>query len=130
MTTIHVFDPATTGHAAPELPPAAIGVLAVGAAELLQQAASLPQPHYVGISDDQTITLQFPSEPESIRAVVRWGTRFGGVMLSEPIQIEGATWTWCHAEFSYYGIPVSASTHLPDTPATPTIPAPRSGDPQ
>lgn len=130
MTSIHLFDPATAGDPAPPLPPASIGVLAVGAAELLQQADSLPQPCYVGIDADQSISLEFASGPDSIRAVVRWGTRFGGVMLSEPIAIEGGTWTWCHAEFSYYGIHVCASTHLPATPATPTIPTPRSGDPR
>ena len=44
MTSIHTYDPAD-GPALPELPPLPIGVLAVGTAELLQQAADLPQPH-------------------------------------------------------------------------------------
>ena len=43
MTSIHIYDPAD-GAALPELPPLPIGVLVVGTAELLQQAADLPQP--------------------------------------------------------------------------------------
>ena len=49
MTSIHTYDPAD-GAALPELPPLPIGVLAVGTAELLQQAADLPQPRYITIS--------------------------------------------------------------------------------
>src|SRR5690348_5661308 len=41
MTSIHIFDP-SDGAALPKLPPLPIGVLAVGTAELLQQAADLP----------------------------------------------------------------------------------------
>ena len=41
MTSIHTYDPAD-GPALPALPPLPIGVLAVGTAELLQQAADLP----------------------------------------------------------------------------------------
>ena len=48
MTSIHIFDP-SDGAALPELPPLPIGVLAVGTADLLQQAADLPQPAYVSI---------------------------------------------------------------------------------
>ena len=43
MTSIHTYDP-SHGAALPELPPLPIGVLAVGTADLLQQAADLPQP--------------------------------------------------------------------------------------
>ena len=43
MTSIHIYDP-KDGAALPELPPLPIGVLAVGTADLLQQAADLPQP--------------------------------------------------------------------------------------
>ena len=43
MTSIHIYDP-SDGAALPELPPLPIGVLAVGTADLLQQAADLPQP--------------------------------------------------------------------------------------
>ena len=44
MTSIHAYDPASAGTAPPELPPMPIGALAVGTAELLQQAADLPAP--------------------------------------------------------------------------------------
>ena len=48
MTSIHIYDP-SDGAALPELPPLPIGVLAVGTADLLQQAADLPQPRYIFI---------------------------------------------------------------------------------
>ena len=41
MTSIRTYDPAD-GPALPELPPLPIGVLAIAAADLLQQAADLP----------------------------------------------------------------------------------------
>ena len=43
MTSIYIYDP-SDGTELPELPPLPIGVLAVGTADLLQQAADLPQP--------------------------------------------------------------------------------------
>ena len=52
MTSIHIYDP-KDGPALPELPPLPIGALAVGTAELLQQAADLPQPRYITISTTQ-----------------------------------------------------------------------------
>ena len=58
MTSIHIYDP-SDGTALPELPPLPIGVLAVGIADLLQQAADLPQPCSVSIYDHQTISMQF-----------------------------------------------------------------------
>ena len=54
MTSIYIFDP-SDGAALPELPPLPIGVLAVGTADLLQQAADLPQPHYITISSTQSV---------------------------------------------------------------------------
>ena len=58
MTSIHTYD-LKAGPALPELPPLPIGALAVGTAELLQQAADLPQPSYLTVSDTQSIDLQF-----------------------------------------------------------------------
>ena len=60
MTSIHIYDPGD-GAALPELPPLPIGVLAVGTADLLQQAADLPQPRYIFISS--TPERQLPVRP-------------------------------------------------------------------
>ena len=65
MTSIHIYDPAD-GAALPELPPLPIGVLVVGTADLLQQAADLPQPRYISISSGQT--RRACSSPRSRRA--------------------------------------------------------------
>ena len=64
MTSIHIYDP-SDGAALPELPPLPIGVLAVGTADLLQQAADLPQPRYISIYDHQASAC---SSPRSRRA--------------------------------------------------------------
>ena len=58
MTSTRTYD-LKDGPALPELPPLPIGVLVVGTAELLQQAADLPQPIYLTVSDTQSIDLQF-----------------------------------------------------------------------
>ena len=83
MTSIRIYDPAD-GAALPELPPLPIGVLVVGTAELLQQAADLPQPHYIAIYDIQSVSIQFAPEQASVRAITRWALRFGSVVTSEP----------------------------------------------
>ena len=83
MTSIHIYDP-DDGAALPELPPLPIGVLVVGTADLLQQAADLPQPRYITIYDGQTVDLQFAPEQASVRAITRWALRFGSVMTSQP----------------------------------------------
>jgi hypothetical protein len=112
MTSIRIYDP-MDGTALPELPPLPIGVLAVGTAELLQQAADLPQPHWVSISDTQSVALQFAPEQASLRAITRWALRFGSVMTSEPHQDEDGPETWCRTEFDYFGIGVNAYAHIP-----------------
>src|SRR6266496_6355038 len=71
MTSIYIFDP-SDGAALPELPPLPIGVLAVGTADLLQQAADLPQPHYLTISSTQSVDFQFAPEQASVRTITRW----------------------------------------------------------
>src|SRR6185437_13549262 len=58
MTSIYIFDP-DDGAELPELPPLPIGVLVVGTADLLRQAADLPQPHYITISATQSVDFQF-----------------------------------------------------------------------
>jgi hypothetical protein len=102
--------------ALPELPPLPIGALVVGAAELLQQAASLPAPVYVTVHDTQTISVQFARHRASKRAVTQWARRFGSVVASYPDQDQPGTWTWCRTDFDYYGIAVTAYALIPAAP--------------
>ena len=117
MTSLHIYDPAD-GAALPELPPLPIGVLAVGAAELLQQAADLPQPRFIAIYDGQAISIQFAKEQASLRAVTRWALRFGSVLTSQPGEGNDGPETWHRADFGYYGIAVTAYAHIPAAPAS------------
>ena len=116
MTSIHIFDP-NDGAALPELPPLPIGVLAVGTAELLQQAADLPQPVCVFIYDHQCVSVQFAKEQAGVRAITRWALRFGSVVTSEPHQGKDGPETWHRTEFDYFGIAVTAYAHIPAEPA-------------
>lgn len=117
MTSIHVYDPGD-GAALPELAPLPVGVLAVAAAELLQQAADLPQPRCVFIYHGQAISLQFAQEQAGVRAVARWALRFGAVVVSLPADT-GDGPRICHrADFGYYGIDVMAYTLTPAGPAS------------
>jgi hypothetical protein len=117
MTSIHIYDP-SDGAALPELPPLPIGVLAVGTADLLQQAADLPQPHYVTISTTQSADFQFAPEQASVRAITRWALRFGSVVTSEPHQGKDGPQTWYRTDFDYFGIAVTAYAHIPAAPAS------------
>ena len=117
MTSIRIYDPAD-GAALPELPPLPIGVLVIGTAELLQQAADLPQPRYISIYDGQAVSLQFAPEQASIRAVTRWALRFGSVMTSQPGECTEGPGTWYRTDFDYYGIAVTAYAHIPAAPAS------------
>ena len=117
MTSIHTYDPAV-GPALPDLPPLPIGALVVGAAELLQQAADLPSPVYIGIFDTQHISVQFDPDRSSIKAVTRWAARFGSIMTSQPGQGKSGAETWYRTDFDYYGIAVTAYAHIPDQAAT------------
>ena len=118
MTSIHIYDPAD-GAALPELPPLPIGVLAVGTADLLQQAADLPQPRCIFIYDGQAISVQFAKEQASVRAITRWALRFGSVVTSEPHQdTDGGPETWYRTEFDYFGIAVRAYALVPAGPAS------------
>ena len=117
MTSINLHNQAAPDEASAELPPMPIGHLAAGAAELLQQAADLPQPRYISISITQSVGLQFAPEQASVRAVTRWALRFGSVMTSQPGQgTDGGPQTWHRTDFDYYGIAVRAYAHLPAGP--------------
>ena len=120
MTSIRIYDPAGAGAPLPELPPLPIGALVVGAAELLQQAAGLPQPVYLTVHDrTQSVDLLFAPASASIRAITRWALRFGSVVTTRPGKGKNGTETWYQTEFSYYGIAVAAYAHIPAAEATP-----------
>ena len=112
MTTIHMYDP-DPGAALPELPPLPVGSLVVGALNLLQEAADLPQPRHLTVCDAQAIILQFGEEPASVRAITRWALRFGGVLVSEPHHDHDGVATYCHTEFAYYGVAITVYAFLP-----------------
>jgi hypothetical protein len=112
MTSIDVYDPSERA-ALPELPPLPVGVLAVGIADLLQQAADLPQPVAVFLYDHQCVSIQFAPEQPSVQAVARWAARFGSVMTSQPGPANDNPGTWHRTDFDYYGIAVSAYAHIP-----------------
>ena len=118
MTTIHIYDPGNAGAALPALPPLPIGALAVGAQNLLQEAADLPAPCFIAIFDTQHIHVQFEPEQPSLKAVTRWALRFGGIVTTIPHQGENGPETWCSTEFSYYGVAVKAYAHIPTATAT------------
>ena len=117
MTSIPLDIVASPGADLPELPPMPIGALAVGTAELLQQAADLPAPVSVTMYDHDAITIQFARDKASIRAITRWAARFGGTVTSRPGQIEPDTGIWHTTDVDYYGIAVHAFAFIPDAPA-------------
>jgi hypothetical protein len=104
-------------EAALELPAAPISVLTVGAVDLLQAAADLPQPRAVYVYEEQLISLHFDPCPASLRAITRWALRFGGVLISEPRQDENGKQTYCYTSFSYYGVAITAYAVIPAEPA-------------
>ena len=118
MTSIRTYDPASAGAELPELPPMPIGALAVGTAELLQQAADLPAPTSLTMYDHDTISIQFARHKDSIRAIAKWARRFGSVTTSHPGQIESDTGTWYTTDFDYYGIAVHAFAFITAAPAS------------
>jgi hypothetical protein len=110
MTTTSTH-PTRTSPALPELP---ISVTAVGVAELLGQAADLPQPICIFIYDHQAVSMQFAKQQASVQAVTRWAARFRSDVTSEPVKGEdGAAEMWHRTEFDYYGIAVAAYAHIP-----------------
>ena len=109
--TLHDYVPGD--HPVQVLPQLPIGALVVGTGNLLGQAADLPQPRAITIYDELIISLEFDSSPESLRAITRWALRFGGVLVSEPHQCHKGSFTFCHTEFSYHGVAVSAYAFIP-----------------
>ena len=116
MTSIHIYDP-DDGTALPELPPLPIGVLAVGTADLLQQAADLPQPRCIFISPRPG--HQLPVRPGA-------GERAGHHPLGAAVRQrhhqpappgQDGPETWHRADFDYSGIAVTAYAHIPAAPA-------------
>jgi hypothetical protein len=120
MTSIHTYDPGD-GAALPELPPLPIGILVTGTADLLHQAADLPQPRYITVFEEgQDVGLQFAPDRASLRAITRWTLRFGGVVISQPQPGQDGPQTYLHAEFDFYGIAVSAYAIIPASKAPTT----------
>jgi len=112
MTTIHLHDPKTADAPLTPLP---ISALIIAAWNLLEEASDLPQPRYIGVSGgSQSISLQFPPDAASYRAVVRWALRFGAVIASNPLPDDGkGPRTVLRADFDYYGICADAYAVLP-----------------
>ena len=118
MTSIRTYDPTTEGPALPPIPPLPLGALAVGVANLLQDAAQLPQPRYVALFDPEQVSIQFAPVKPSLQAVARWARRFGGVVVTETRPSKDGPETWCTAKFSYYGVAVKVYARIPATPAS------------
>jgi hypothetical protein len=80
-----------------------------------------PTCHSPGTStshDTQHVGIQFGPARSSLKAVTRWALRFGGVIISEPHQGQDGPQTYCHAEFSYYGVTVQVYAFIPATKAS------------
>jgi hypothetical protein len=112
--TLHDYKP-DERPPAPDLPVLPISVLVVGTGNLLAQAADLPQPRSIVIYDEQIVSLEFDSSSPSLRAITRWALRFGAVLVSEPHQCDRGSFTFCHAEFGYHGVAVSAYALIPES---------------
>ena len=113
MITVHLTDPKDAEHVSANLTPLPMAGLVIAAWNLLDQAADLPQPCHINVSDLQSITLLFEPVSSSFRAITRWVLRFGGELISEPHQTEGGPQTWVRTEFDYYGVAVTAFAHIP-----------------
>jgi hypothetical protein len=95
------------------LPPLPLGALAVGVANLLQDAAQLPQPRYVALFDPEQVSIQFAPVTASMKAITRWARRFGGVVTTETRPGQDGPETWCRTTFSYYGVTVKVYARIP-----------------
>jgi hypothetical protein len=115
MTSIHFYDPKTTGSASAKLTPLPISALLIATWNLLEEAADLPQPRYLTVSSGQSIDLQFPDA----RSITRWALRFGGVLSSKPVKADSkGPRTLYQLEFDYYGIHAEAYAIIPAGTAT------------
>jgi len=112
MTSTRPYDPTSEGPALPEPPPLPTGALVCGLLDLLRDAADLVQPCFITIHEaQQAIGLQFTPEPSSLKGLVRWATRFGAVITTEPCECEHGE-NWCVARFDYYGVTVTAYAQI------------------
>ncbi len=119
MTSIHTYDPTAINVALAEMPPLPIAALMIGTYNLLQEAADLPQPRYVSVTEAaQHIDLQFADTQPSLRAIAQWARRFGGEVTSKPHDGERGPRTYCTATFGYYGLTVEAYAFVPAAPAS------------
>ena len=89
-------------------------------ADLLQEAADLPQPCYVTVYADQPADRPaVPRQAGQRRAITRWAHRFGSVVTSQPAPRRARPVTRPGtATFGYYGLTVTAYAHIPATPAS------------
>jgi hypothetical protein len=111
MTTIP-FD----GTAVPDLPPLPIGALVACALDLMRETGDLPQPRYISIHQSaQALALQFAPETASLNSVATWAARFGGILVSSPVEAEHGSETWCRTDFDYYGVALHVYALIPVT---------------
>jgi hypothetical protein len=113
MTTIHVHPEESTQSAPVRLTPLPMAGLLIAAWNLLDRACDLPQPHMITVHDLQSISLQFPADPASLRTITRWAIRFGGVFTSEQHHGKTGPEIWCRVKFDYYGVDVDAYAIIP-----------------
>jgi hypothetical protein len=115
MGSLHPFDPGS-GPAVPDLPPISIGALAVGLSDLFRQADGLVLPRHVIITESaQEFALQFAPVTDSVKVVMSWATRFGGVVDSHVCTPDGQPHRHITLTFGYYGVTVEAYTFIPLT---------------
>jgi hypothetical protein len=118
VTSIHTHDMKANGSAPATLTPLPMAALLTAAWNLLDQACDLPQPTTIFIYDMQSISLQFAPQISSLRAVLRWASRFGGTRSGSRRNTEKGPQIWCKTSFDYHGVAVEAYAHIPAGPAT------------
>jgi hypothetical protein len=103
-----------------ELPPLPMAALMIGVYNLLCDGAGLPQPCHVGVSETgQSIDMQFPGTQPGKRAIFQWAHRFGSTTVTtHPHQDQRGSFTRAVATFGYYGLTVTAYSHIPAGPAS------------
>jgi hypothetical protein len=113
MGSLHPFDP-NDYPAVPDIPPASIGVLAVGLCDLFRQADGLVMPRHVFISESkQEFALQFAPVADSAKVLMSWAMRFGGVVESHVCDAPGQPHTHIIFTFDFYGVTAEAYTFIP-----------------
>jgi hypothetical protein len=118
MTSIDLHDQTDLNKALAEPPPLPMAALMIGACNLLQEGADLPQPCHIAVSEaGQQIDLQFPGEQPSTRAITKWARRHGAVVHKRPHHDGRGVFTRVTATFGYYGLTVKTYTYIPAGPA-------------